>query len=98
MPRTLSNRKTGKRHSPLPAEVYAEEVVEPPVVRLEVLFQPAPGRRVHLLLIAASVALDAVVLVFVTLTAGLCGFGSPVGQIEEIFDQREGLLRVPEEV
>src|SRR5215208_17173 len=34
--------------SRLPSEIHAEVLVKPPIVRLEVLFQPPPGGRVHL--------------------------------------------------
>src|SRR5215212_1806051 len=54
----------------LPSEVHAEVVVEPPVVRLEVLLQPTPGSRVHLLFVAALVDLGALVLLFVGFVAG----------------------------
>ena len=54
-------------HSILPSEVHAEVVVEPPVVRLEVLLQPTPDRRVHLLILAR-----------VALPLELRGFGLPL--------------------
>src|SRR5215212_1251361 len=54
----------------LPPEVHAEVVVEPPVVRLEVLLQPKPGSRVHLLFVATLVDLGALVLLFVGFVAG----------------------------
>src|SRR5215216_3452751 len=40
----------------LPAEVHAEVLVEPPVMRLEVLLQPPPGGQIHLLLIINAVS------------------------------------------
>src|SRR5215203_6807149 len=74
---------------PLPSEVHTEEVVEPSVVGVEVLLQPLPGRRVHLLLVLA------------TFLAELPSFGFPVlpvGQAEEIWDRLEGLSRMLGEV
>ena len=58
----------------LPPEVHAEEIIEPLVVRLEVLLKTTPGCGVHLVFIAALVA---------SLRNDLRGFKLPVGQAEE---------------
>ena len=47
---------------PLPTEVHAEVLVEPAFVRLEELFQAPPGRRGHLLLVAAFVDIKGFVI------------------------------------
>jgi uncharacterized Zn-finger protein len=70
-------------------KVLAEEVVEPPVVWLEVLLKTTPGGRVHTLLVAALVAF---------LGYDFPGFELPVGQAEEVEGDLEGLLRALEEV
>jgi len=70
-------------------KVVAEEVVEPPVVRLKVLLKTTPGRRIHPLLVAALSAF---------LGYDFLGFELPVGQAEEGEGELEGLLRALEEV
>jgi hypothetical protein len=70
-------------------KVLAEEVVEPPVVWLEVLLKTTPGGRFHPLLVAALVAF---------LGYDFLGFELPVGQAEEVEGDLEGLLRTLEEV
>ena len=66
-----------RRAFELPSEVYAEVFVEPPIVGLEEIFQPAPGRRIHALLVGAPV----------TLTGKIPGLRLLVGQIEELEDE-----------
>jgi hypothetical protein len=57
-------------------------------MRLEVLFQPPPGGRLHLLLVPTSV------MFLVELT----GFWLPVGQLEEAEHSLDDLLRTLGEV
>jgi hypothetical protein len=69
---------------PLPSEVRAEEVVEPPVVRLEVFFQSALDSQIHLLV--------------ASLLAPLPSVGFTVGQVEEGKDGLQEFGRALEEV
>jgi len=71
--------------STLPSKFRAEVLIEPPVMRLKVIFQPLPADRNHFLPI-------------LTFLVDLPSFGLPVRQVKEIQDKLQSIRRVLEKV
>src|SRR5215213_7003276 len=72
----------------LPAEIHAQVLIEPPVVRLEVLFQPPPGGRIYprIPILALRAHLEH------------RGFGFPIRQTEIVLDNLQRLQCILVEV